>query len=47
MKYPEQYELNLNSLKKTNNPVFSGFEYLEEVRKLKRINCFFICKFYL
>ena len=37
LKYPEQYQVNLNALKEVNNPTLSGVEFLEEeVSKLKK-----------
>ena len=37
LKYPEQYQVNLNALKEANNPTLSGVEFLEEeVSKLKK-----------
>lgn len=37
LKYPEQYQVNLNALKGANNPTLSGVEFLEEeVLKLKK-----------
>lgn len=37
LKYPEQYQVNLNALKEANNSILSGVEFLEdEVLKLKK-----------
>lgn len=36
MKFPRQYEVNINALRAANNPALSGVDYLEEaVAKLQ------------